>query len=199
MFRFGFHRRHTRAIRIKVICKLTIGLRVFQGFTYDHHRTCAGSNEVGIKLRVRDDDVNLQSNYPTQLPPGPSYHPPRTPSLQDYSLAGGFKLFNYQPTRMPSLGPSYQQQLSRLCRLIMFAICHNHRLTCCLVTLICRRHREQDLDLVLRWGWVPERWPPVQPSSETISFRGLIFLLVSQYRPILLSNEQHFYNCIFVV
>ena len=71
---------------------------------------CSG-DEVGIKLRVRDDGVNLQSNYPTQLPPGPSYHPPRTPSLQDYSLAGGFKLFNYQPPRMPqssiNLLPSY--------------------------------------------------------------------------------------------
>ncbi|XP_023770980.1 uncharacterized protein LOC111919645 [Lactuca sativa] len=78
--------------------------------------TDGGSNyegdEVGIKLRVRDDGVNLPSrigenHLQTQLPPGPSYHQPPPPN---YPSAGGF---NLQPPRMPSLGPSYhhhQQQ-----------------------------------------------------------------------------------------
>lgn len=75
-------------------------------------------DEVGIKLRVREDGVNLSSrigysenhlqmNYQTQLPPGPSYHQPPRPPPPDYSSPGAF---NHQPPHMPTLGPSYHHQ-----------------------------------------------------------------------------------------
>lgn len=82
-----------------------------------HEGNSYEGDEVGIKLRVREDGVNLpsrighsenhlHSNYPTQLPPGASYHQPPPPQPSFYPSAGGF---NLQPPRMPSIGPSYQQ------------------------------------------------------------------------------------------
>ncbi|KAI3815927.1 hypothetical protein L1987_15611 [Smallanthus sonchifolius] len=73
-------------------------------------------NDVGIKLRIRDHGVNLpprtdhsenylQPNYPTPLPPGPSYHQPQTAPPPNYALTGGS---NHQPSHNP-LGPSYHQ------------------------------------------------------------------------------------------
>lgn len=72
-------------------------------------------DEVGIKLKIRDHGVNLpsqvghsenhlQTNYPTMLPPGPSYHQPRAPVPLNYPLAGG--PYNHQPSHTPSIGPN---------------------------------------------------------------------------------------------
>ncbi|KAL4574946.1 hypothetical protein LXL04_021786 [Taraxacum kok-saghyz] len=101
---FQLRKKNTNKPQGFVDVSIRISQETHEGNSYE------GGDEVGIKLRVREDGVNLQTNYPTQLPPGPSYHHPRTPSLPDYSLAGGFKLFNYQPPRIPSLRPSYHQQ-----------------------------------------------------------------------------------------
>ncbi|XP_076891353.1 uncharacterized protein LOC143542706 [Bidens hawaiensis] len=72
-------------------------------------------NDVGIKLRIRDHGVNLpprinhsenhfHANYPTPLPPGPSYHQPRAAPPTNYGLTCGS---NHQQSHNP-LGPYHQ-------------------------------------------------------------------------------------------
>ncbi|PWA88288.1 C2 domain-containing protein [Artemisia annua] len=73
-------------------------IQVFE--TLEGCPTLVEGDEVGIKLKIRDHGVNLpsqvghsenhlQTNYPTMLPPGPSYHQPRAPVPLNYPLAGG--------------------------------------------------------------------------------------------------------------